>query len=131
MLNMLPQPWYLTNLLCRIVQRYIVYCLKQNVLLRYSFKYINDRAIAHFRVPFDQVKNLSYENEFYSKDHFYAKQTHFHLNGFVPGLVLKLRQRQLGYSPLSVLKPKQSRNRRQARENTRHQVAIGFGFASD
>ena len=39
------------------------------------------------------MQNLSYESEFYSKVHFYANQTHFHLNGFTSGLILKQRQK--------------------------------------
>ena len=39
------------------------------------------------------VRNHSYENEFHLHVHFHANQTHFHLNGFERGLVLKMRQR--------------------------------------
>ena len=54
--------------------------------------------IGHFQVPFTsvskkvQMRNLSYENEFYSQAHSNAVQTHFHMKGFTLGLVLKQRQ---------------------------------------
>ena len=51
------------------------------------------------RVPFTsvskrvQVRNQSYENEFYSQVYSNANQTHFHMKGFALGLVLKQRQK--------------------------------------
>ena len=57
------------------------------------------KVTGHFRVPFASaskrvlVENLSYGNEFYSKAHFHSNQTHFHLDGFAPRLVLKQRQK--------------------------------------
>ena len=55
--------------------------------------------IGHFRVPFAsvskrvKVRNLSYENHFYSQVHSNANQTYSHLKGFELGLVLKQRQK--------------------------------------
>ena len=39
------------------------------------------------------VQNHLCEYEFHLHVHFHANQTHFHLNGFARGLVLKMRQR--------------------------------------
>ena len=36
--------------------------------------------------------NLSYENVFHLQVHFHANQTHFHIKGFEPNLVLKEAQ---------------------------------------
>ena len=55
--------------------------------------------IGHFRVAFCsasnwvRVANFHIEISFYSHVHFHANQTHFHLNGFAPGLDLKQRQK--------------------------------------
>ena len=56
--------------------------------------------IGHFRVLFAsvskrvQVRNLSYENKFYSQVHSNANQlSHFHMKGFALGLGLKQRQK--------------------------------------
>ena len=40
-----------------------------------------------------QVRNLSYENEFYSQVHSNANHTHFHMKDFALGLGLKQRQK--------------------------------------
>ena len=42
-----------------------------------------------------QVHSLSYGNEFYLQVYCLANQTHFHMKGCAPGLVLKQRKRQL------------------------------------
>ena len=47
------------------------------------------------------MRNHSYENEFHLHVHFHANQTHFHLNGFARGLVLKMRQRATRKWPTS------------------------------
>ena len=41
------------------------------------------------------VHNLSYGNEFYLHVHCLANQTHFHMKGCAPGLVMKQRQNVL------------------------------------
>ena len=46
------------------------------------------------------VRNHSYEIEFHLHVHFHANQTHFHLNGFARGLVLKMRQRETRKWPI-------------------------------
>ena len=40
-----------------------------------------------------QVRNLSYENEFYSQVHSNANHIHFHMKDFALGLGLKQRQK--------------------------------------
>ena len=53
------------------------------------------QGIGHFRVPFTsvskpvQVRNLSYENKFYSQVHSNANQTYFRMKGFALRLVLR------------------------------------------
>ena len=41
-----------------------------------------------------------YENEFYSKDHSNANQTHFHMNSFAQRLVLNQRQKTIWKWPI-------------------------------
>ena len=41
------------------------------------------------------MRNLSYENQFYSQFHSNVNQTHFHMKGFALRLFLKHRQREL------------------------------------
>ena len=43
------------------------------------------------------VHNLSYGNEFYLHVHCHANQTHFHIKGCAPRLVLKRRQLGNGF----------------------------------
>ena len=70
----------------------------------------NDMSIliGHFRVPFASiskrvyVRNLSYENEFYSQVHSNANQTYFHMKGFTLGLVLKQRQKATQKWPIKI-----------------------------
>ena len=47
------------------------------------------------------LRNYSYENEFHLHVNFHANQTHFHLNGFARGLVLKMRQRATRKWPIN------------------------------
>ena len=48
------------------------------------------------------VRNDSYGNEFSPKVHFHANQTHYHLKGFAPGLVLKQRQKKTQKWPINI-----------------------------
>ena len=47
------------------------------------------------------MQNHSYENEFHLHVDYHANQTHFHLNRFALGLVLKMRQRTTRKWPIS------------------------------
>ena len=50
-------------------------------------------VIGHFPVPFAyvskrvQVRNLSYENQFYSQVHSDGNLTHFHMKGFAKSFI--------------------------------------------
>ena len=46
-----------------------------------------------------QVQNLSNENELDLHEIELVSKTHFHLNGFSPGLVLKQKQKELDLGP--------------------------------
>ena len=76
---------------------------------KYRYLVNLQRRIGHFRVPFAsvskrvQVRNLSYENQFYSQVHSDANQTHFHMKGFALGLVLKQRHRATRKWPIFLL----------------------------
>ena len=47
------------------------------------------------------MRNLSYENEFYSQVHSNANHTHFHMKDFALGLGLKQRQKATRKWPIS------------------------------
>ena len=49
------------------------------------------------------MQNLSYENQFSSKVHSNANQTHFHMKGFALELVLKKRQMTNRKWPISTV----------------------------
>ena len=51
------------------------------------------------------MRNLSYENEFYSQVHSNANHTHFHLKDFALGLGLKQRQKATRKWPIEREKP--------------------------
>ena len=48
------------------------------------------------------MQNLSYENEFCMKFHFYANQSHFHKNGFALRLALKQRHKGTRKWPITL-----------------------------
>ena len=48
------------------------------------------------------MRNLSYENEFDLHENEHASETHFHMKGFAPGLVLKQRQKATRKWPIAV-----------------------------
>ena len=48
------------------------------------------------------MRNLSYENEFYSQVHSNANHTHFHMKDFALGLGLKQRQRATRKWPIAL-----------------------------
>ena len=56
----------------------------QQAISEFSFASVSKRV---------QVRNLSYENEFYSQVHSNANRTHFHMKDFALGLGLKQRQK--------------------------------------
>ena len=47
------------------------------------------------------MRNLSYENEFYSQVHSNANHTHFHMKDFALGLGLKQRQKATRKWPIN------------------------------
>ena len=48
------------------------------------------------------MRNLSYENEFYSQVHSNANHTHFHMKDFALGLGLKQRQKATRKWPIEL-----------------------------
>ncbi|MCV6577047.1 MAG: hypothetical protein OIF58_15080, partial [Cohaesibacter sp.] len=54
-----------------------------------------------------QVRNLSYENEFYSQVHSNANHTHFHMKDFALGLGLKQRQKATRKWPIDATRMRQ------------------------
>ena len=56
------------------------------------------------------MRNHSYENEVHLHVHFHTNQTHFHLNGFARGLVLKLRQGTTRKWPITILRQVYNKN---------------------
>ena len=48
------------------------------------------------------MRNLSYENEFYSQVHSNANHTHFHMKDFALGLGLKQRQKATRKWPIKI-----------------------------
>ena len=53
------------------------------------------------------MRNLSYENHFYSQVHSNANQTHFRMKGFTLGLILKEREKAFRKWPILLLFHKQ------------------------
>ena len=51
------------------------------------------------------MRNLSYENEFYSQVHSNANHTHFHMKDFALGLGLKQRQKATRKWPIAKCGP--------------------------
>ena len=72
------------------------------------FSYLSESVstLGHFRVTFASVskrvfvRNHANENVFHLHVHFHANKTHFRLNGFAQGLVLKMRQKSARKWPI-------------------------------